>query len=137
MSEWWVYPNGINALSGLDYWGNPDYGFLDQLPPWPIEDDKCRGMDGDWIIDPDNPAVLDRETIIYFLRTIPCARQSFCRLYPKMTADERARLDWIAARANLFMRSHQDIDDSFQHAQNTYPPRTTGPRGGTGFRGGP
>lgn len=137
MSEWWVYPNGINALSGLDFWGNPDYGFLDQLPPWTLPDEKCRGMEGDWIDDPDNPAVLDRETIIHFLRTIPCARQSFCRLYGTMTLEERQRLDWIAARANLFVENPQNIDDGFQHVHNTYPPRTTGPYGGTGFRGGP
>lgn len=107
--EWWITDNGTNMLSGLDIF-NCDTGMYDN--------------------DPCNPARLNRVDIIDFLRRIPNARESFNRLYPTMSDEEKLRLDEIA-KASKFMESNpQTVEDNFQRRVNTQGIYTTGKKGG-------
>jgi len=108
-SNWWFYPNGLNALGGLDTWDAEEFV---------------------WVKDSDNPAILDRETIVTLLRMIPAARLGFNLLYPTMTDDEKERLDAIYQDAKFMVRDPKDIEDTFQSKQNKAGIYTTGPRGG-------
>ena len=109
MANWWQYPNGTNALSGLDIW----------------DEENLR-----WAANPDNPAVLDRDTIAHLLRTIPSARLGFNTIYPTMSQEEQARLDEIATSAKFMIRDPKDVEDAFQRKMNSQGIYTTGPRGG-------
>ena len=108
-SNWWFYPNGLNALGGLDTW----------------DDEELV-----WVKDTNNPAILPRETIITLLRMIPAARLAFNVLYPTMTDDEKVRLDEISVIAKFMVRSPKEIEDDFQSKWNKAGIYTTGPRGG-------
>tara|TARA_B100000963_G_C22051903_1_gene419919 strand:+ start:161 stop:502 length:342 start_codon:yes stop_codon:yes gene_type:complete len=107
--EWWITPNGTNMLAGLDRF-NEETGMYDN--------------------DPNNPANLNRLDIIEFLKTIPSARLSFNRLYPKMTADEKLRLDEIARASKFMVRNPKEVEDNFQKRMNTQGIYTTGKKGG-------
>ena len=109
MNEWWITHNGINMLSGLDYF-NEETGMYDN--------------------DPTNPARLNRYDIIEFLKTIPLARSSFDRLYPTMSDEEKVRLDEIAKASKYMMKEPQSVEDTFQKRVNTQGIYTTGRRGG-------
>lgn len=109
MREWWITPNGINMLGGLDVF-NSETGMYDN--------------------DPNNPAKLNRNDIIDFLKTIPSARSSFNRLYPTMSTDEKSRLDEIAVASKFMIRNPKEVEDNFQKRLNTQGIYTTGKRGG-------
>jgi len=136
MGEWWVYPNGINMLEGLDFWSTiPDFGLIPgTTTPDPNVCNCTPPEPGHWEPDPDNPARLPRDVIIDFLRRIPEARSSFCRLFRLMSTEEQERLTWIAMMAKLFKRDPKLWDDLFQKGQNTVGIYTTGPKGGIGYR---
>ena len=108
-SEWWITPNKINMLSGLDTWNSETLS---------------------WDNDAENPARLHRYHIIEFLKQHPEARNSFNRLYPNMTEEEKLRLDDIAKAAKHMTRSPKEVEDTFQRRQNTVGIYTTGKRGG-------
>lgn len=77
-----------------------------------------------------NPVRLPDEYIIDFLRRIPAARESYNRLYPLMSPEEKERLDLLAGNATYMACSPLDQADTFQRKQNTVGIRTTGPAGG-------
>lgn len=107
--EWWITANGTNMLSGLDSF------------------DSETGV---WENDSTNPARLHRYHIIEFLKEIPAARDSFNRIYPTMSAEEKLRLDEIAHSSKFRTKNPKEVEDLFQKRMNTVGIYTTGKRGG-------
>lgn len=72
--------------------------------------------------DPDNPAVLEDEYIIYCLQTSRRARADFCRLFPDLDSDSQERLtDMINANpaATKLLRDSQEFFDMVQDNEVT------------------
>ena len=104
MAEWWFDNGGQNMLSGV-HSDDPD-------------------------VPSDNPVRLPDDFIIDFLHRIPAARESFNRLYPQMSFEEKERLDLLLSNAVFLPRSPQEQTDRFQRSQNVVGVRTTGRAGG-------
>jgi len=120
---YWVF-NNRNALKGVN-------GTLEQLP------------DGRIIVhpDPDNPAVLSDENIIYSLQRSRVARAEFNQIYPSLLPEEQERLDTLIAEnprlTSCLLTGDQSVYDGIQaNAIRSAPIRTVGPRGGKGWGGG-
>jgi len=98
-----------------------------------IGDNTLKGVVGDSF----NPPRLEDRMIYDILLTIPEARDSYNRLYPKMLPEEQARLDEITQGLVTFIASDpKAIEDTFQNIQNTAGVQTKGAKGGTGGLGG-
>ncbi len=109
---------------------------------WIASDTGENMLRGNFIIDPvyntqipnpENPARLDDDYIIAFLRTNKFARMSFNDLYPRVqwTPEERERLDRLHNSVTFMQVDESENDDRFMHRMNTQSPiRTSGPNGG-------
>ena len=124
MAESYWIMDGKNALKGVN-------GTLEELP------------DGRFVYhpDPDNPAVLSDEDIIYSLQHSREARRQFNLIYPSLLPEEQERLDTlIAENPRLTSRLVEDSQSFYDKAQTqairSAPVRTVGPRGGKGWVGG-
>lgn len=88
--------------------------------------------------DPDNPAVLSDEDILYALRTSRRARYDFQRLFPALLPEEQDRLTTLLEenpRISALMENDQTLTDAIQSNDvRSIPVRTAGRRGGTGYR---
>jgi hypothetical protein len=72
--------------------------------------------------DPDNPAILEDEFIVYGLQHSRQARHDFCRLYPDLDADSQERLALLILhnpRATALLRDMQNFLDAVQNADVT------------------
>lgn len=85
--------------------------------------------------DPDNPAVLSDENILYALRTSRRARADFRKLYPSLRAEEQERLSTLLEqnpRISALIEDDKTYTDRLQAEDvRSIPVRTSGPRGGT------
>jgi hypothetical protein len=88
--------------------------------------------------DPDNPAVLDDETIAYALRTSRQARTEFDTDFPNLDAESQERLTALIEenpRQTSLEEDPQDFSDRVQSKGiRSIPVRTAGPRGGKLWR---
>jgi hypothetical protein len=80
--------------------------------------------------DDDNPIRLSDDNILYFLRTIPAARDAFNEAVPQMLPDEQERLRALAESAQFMAPDYKAVEDAFQSALNKAGVRTTGRYGG-------
>lgn len=82
--------------------------------------------------DPENPARLDGETILYALRTSRRARSDFTRLFPTLLPEEQARLTLLLEshpRISQLMCDPMKFHDALQHRDVAETPvYTCGPR---------
>lgn len=121
--SYWTF-NGEVGLKGVE-------GTLELLDP-------CYGR---YVFhpDPNNPAVLSDDVILYALRTSRRARADFRRLFPTLLPDEQARLTTLLEnnpRVSALMEDDQRFADRVQSNEiRSIPVRTSGRRGGKGFRG--
>lgn len=122
---------GSGSIGGCSIGADLDWG-----DEWWINDtgdNTLKGVEGDDC----NPPRLPDCMIYDLLRTIPEARESFNRLYPKMLPAERVRLDEITQGIVTYVVDDPKfIEDNFQHEQNTPGVQTKGPKGGMGGLGG-
>jgi hypothetical protein len=85
--------------------------------------------------DPDNPARLSGDTILYALRISRTARHDFRRLFPTLLPEEQARLTALLEanpRMSMLVQDEQKFYDRIQHRDVAGTPvRTSGKRGGT------
>ena len=87
-----------------------------------------KGVEGD----ESNPIRLSENLVVYFLRLIPEARESFNRVVPTMLEEEQLRLQAMAATSAKFMLpDYKKTEDDFQSRQNKAGVRTSGRYGGT------
>ena len=86
-----------------------------------------KGVEGD----ESNPPLLADNLIVYFLRLIPEARESYNRVVTSMLEDEQLRLEKVTASAQYILPDYQETEDRFQSRQNTAGVRTSGRYGGT------
>jgi len=105
----WLY-NNTNGLRGAE-------STLVELPDGRVVLQK----------DPDNPAVLEDEYIIYCLQTARQARSDFCRLFPDLDTDSQERLTNMLAQnpaATKLLRDSQEFFDMVQQLEVTSGVRT-------------
>lgn len=88
--------------------------------------------------DPDNPAVLSDENILFAIRTSRRARDDFRRIFPTLLPAEQARLTTLLEenpRFSALITDEQLVTDRIQAEDvRSIPVRTSGPRGGTLYR---
>ena len=102
---YWTFGNGQNGLKGAA-------STIEVLP------------DGRRVIvrDPQNPALLEDEFIIYALQRVPQARHDFNRLFPSLLPEEQERYVTLFAnnpRAAYPLLNDQTFSDNLQLAANT------------------
>lgn len=119
--SYWDY-DGKNGLKGVD-------GTYEVL-------EDCFGRSV-YHPDPDNPAVLDQENILYALRTSRRARYDFVRIFPTLLPEEQARLTTLLEnnpRISALVKDDQRYEDQIQaESISSIPVRTVGRRGGKGY----
>jgi hypothetical protein len=83
---------------------------------------------------PNNPAVLSDDVILYALRTSRRARSDFDRIFPTLLPEEQARLNTLLAdnpRISQLQMDDQTFADRIQSKDvRSIPVRTSGRRGG-------
>ena len=123
--SYWTF-DGKNGLAGVE-------GTLEALS------DDCFGRSV-YHPDPDNPAVLSADSILYALRTSRQARYDFRRIFPTLLPEEQDRLTALLEanpRVSALVEDDKAAADRIQsRAIRGIPVRTTGPRGGILFRRG-
>ena len=114
LNEWWVQ-DGINFLKGI-----PGDAFNPPMPPPTI--DQCSGeVQNLW-----HGANLSDEFIVCFLRSVPAARDSFCRMIKFCSIEEQARL-YALWDASPILRDPKADDDALMANQNQLGPLKRGP----------
>jgi hypothetical protein len=87
--------------------------------------------------DPNNPAVLSDDIILYALRTSRRARADFNRIFPTLLPEEQARLSTLLADNPRIAALNTDDNTFYDRIQakevRSIPVRTAGPRGGRGY----
>lgn len=103
--------------------------------------DDCPGGSR-WVYtpDPNNPLVLNDDTILYILRTSRRGRADFRRLFPTLLPEEQERLTRLLEEnpriSALVMDDQLFMDNIQKNDVTSIPVRTSGPRGGKGGRPG-
>lgn len=116
LAEWWV-EDGINHLKGI-----PGSAFDPPIDP-PIID-ECTGQ----ILNIHHGAVLSDEFIICFLRMVPAARDSFCRMIRYCSLEEQERLQALIDGPGRFLKPDPKANDAaLMRNQNRLPPISYGP----------
>lgn len=120
--SYWTF-NHTNGLKGVE-------GTLEVL-------EDCPGGRVVYHPDPENPAVLSDQVILYALSTSRAARSDFRRTFPTLLPEEQARLTALLEdnpRISALVQDDQAFNDAVQASDvRSIPVRTSGPRGGKGF----
>jgi hypothetical protein len=116
LSEWWA-AEGINFLKGIP-------GSALDPPQSPPQIDECTGEALNLI----HGAVLSDDSIICFLRSIPDARESICRMLDTLTPEERVRIQGLIDGPGKYLKPDPKVSNAkFVTAMNGTPQVKTGP----------
>lgn len=106
-------------MANWGFWTFNNKNGLQGAPSTYVETPDGRSV---LVKDPENPAVLEDEFIVYALRTSRQARADFCRLFPGLDAESQERLSNLVLRnkrATALLRDDQNFHDAIQNRSVT------------------
>lgn len=122
MAEYWKFDSKI-GLRGVE-------GTIEVV-------DNCRPGQRVYTPDPNNPAVLSDDVILYVLRTSRRGRADFNRIFPTLLPEEQERYTKLLAENPRISQLNMDDNTFHDRIQSNdirmNPIRTVGPRGGIGY----